>query len=209
MPKITKTQKIGVFSEKLTVEVDDDRQLMIKCHPDFKRELGKLLKEIKEDARQHVHRHHHITGALERSIQVGPIKTTAGGQRLVGTVKAGSRLAPYAWYVHEGAKPHRMPKEGDSMGKGSMRFWMPEKPSRTYTVKARQAYYAAGPRGGKIKLFRDVTKTVTVGGGPGVGDTKRVNHPGYKGDPFLNRAAIRAVRKYGGARKQSDGTWIR
>jgi hypothetical protein len=195
------------LSESLTLEVDNQRQLMVKCHPMFRRELNKILREIKEEAREHVRRQHHITGALMRSIQVGDVKTVSGGQRLQGTVKAGSRLCRYAWYVHEGTDRHRMPREGESMGRGSMRFWMPERPSRSYTVSDNK-WVNQNKIGAPMRLIKS-TKTITIGGGPGIGDTKRVNHPGYKGDPFLHKAAIRVVRKYGGARKQRDGTWIR
>lgn len=195
--------RAGLFRSQLTLQLDDDGQLMIQAGPLFKRELRKVLREIEEDARDIVRRRHGRpdrdgtprTGRLRRSIHAGQVRRITPTV-LRGTVSAGSRLAPYARYVHEGSGPHPIRARRAK----ALRFWMPDTGGKAVEV-IRQ-----GPaRGGTRALIRSVE---IVGGGPGVGYRRSVMHPGYKGDKFLNNAAVGVVRRYGGTVRRRDGSVI-
>lgn len=105
----------------VTVEVDSSGQIMVKARAGLERELGKALRDIAEMAREIVRAAHDKTGRLRRSIQ--PYRGRSANVRMVGpttiagTVSAGSRLAPYARFVHEGTRPHmiRPRKPGGSL----------------------------------------------------------------------------------------------
>lgn len=94
------------------VDVDDNGRLQVKTHPMFAKELGKALREIADLARKIVDTEHSKTFALRRSIQ--PYKGRAasvqrtGPNTISGTVTAGSAKAPYARFVHEGTKAHKI-----------------------------------------------------------------------------------------------------
>lgn len=113
MARVTRSERrLGTLKSSLTMQLDDDGQLMIKCAPMFKRELRKILREIEEGARRRVLRQHEKTGKLRRSIHARPVKQ-AGPHRISGSVTAGSRLAPYARYVHDGTTVHEItPRPG-------------------------------------------------------------------------------------------------
>lgn len=226
MPTRRQTQRLGTLKTSLTMQLDDDGKLMIKCAPMFKRELRKILREIEDEARELVRRNHGApdkdgtkrTGRLRRSIHAGDI-TQVHPRRISGTVSAGSRLAPYARYVHEGTKPGvrtvRRPGsyfafEWHGRTGRVMETWAGEgldesvvKGSRG--VKVVPLTYTRGPLKGQQKTYSGWTtgpiknKKVAV---------KSINHPGYKGDKFLNAAAIKVVRRYGGTVKRRDGSII-
>ena len=208
--RAVKELRARTLSSSLMVQVDDDGKLMVKCSPIFRRELNKILREIKEEARDIVKRNHSKpdrdgrkrTGALRRSIQVGDIKTTAGGQRLVGTVTAGSRLAKYAWYVHQGTDPGRRTVKNPS------RFfyfkWAGKFKTSEVSTEVMQIMPNARRGAVPVLVQEKSTKRSQV-----YTRTKSVNHPGNEADKFLNKAAIKVVRRYGGARKQRDGTILR
>lgn len=100
------------FQQSLSVDIDSDGELQIKCHPMFARELEKIIRDIASMARKIVAKDHSKTRKLERSIQPYAGRSArshvrrVGPHLLVGTVTAGSARAPYAKYVHEGTLPH-------------------------------------------------------------------------------------------------------
>ena len=100
------------FQKSLSVDVDSDGQIQVKCHPMFAKELEKLIRDIASMSRKIVRKDHSKTGKLEKSIQPyagrsarGHVKRV-GPHTLVGTVTAGSSRAKYARHVHEGTRPH-------------------------------------------------------------------------------------------------------
>lgn len=184
-----KELRAGQFRSSLVLDFNSKDEMFIKTKPMFQRELRKVLREIEHSARFYVRRKHHVTGALERSIHA---QTTlfnyAGGQRIGGIVTAGSRLAPYAWYVHDGADPHVITaKKG-----GMLVFYGKRLRLRSRVRVGKKATSIPG-------IYDDVY-------GPGyVQDSKvskivvrSVNHPGNDGDPFLMKAAARVVVRHGG-----------
>lgn len=224
--KAVREARVKLFRSKLSMQLDEDGQLMIKCHPMFDRELRKVLREIKADAR-HIVRLRHSgggkigdprTGNLRRSIQTGPVRRVHP-TRISGTVTAGSRLAPYARFVHEGTKPGvrtvkrpgayfrflwqhrtgnvRVPYLGEGVDEDLLK--------RTGQLRVIPLVYKQGRRKGQRKVYYEWEK----------GDlrdknvlVKSINHPGYKGDPFLNNAAVGVLRRYGGTIKRRDGSII-
>lgn len=222
------------FGKNLTLQLDSDRKLLIKAKPGFERELKRALKEIKTEARHSVRINHSKyskaedgkAGRLEKSIQVGEVFTK--NRRLHGTVTAGSRLAPYANCVHDGTKAGirrvRNPSKAFSFewkgrtGTGyatgqyggidvdSARDSADPRTGGAGDFRLADFQYVRGKRKGEMKTF---SERVPITLKPKKVMVKQVNHPGNKADPFLNNAAIKVIRKYGGARKQRDGTWRR
>lgn len=175
----------GLFEGSLDVDIDRDGQLAVKVRPMFRRELNKILREIKEEARQDVQRRHFRTGKLMRSIQVGKIKKVAGGQRISGTVTAGSSRAPYAYYVHEGSNAKLI------VAKPGKVFAFPWT-GRTGRV--------AVTRVGRNRHGRTVTRTRWERGPISDKDVvvDQYKRPAIRRDRFLNVAAAKTVAKYGG-----------
>jgi len=189
------------FSGSLEVHLDSDEQIRIKTKPMFVRELRKILREIKDSAREDVVRRHFRTGRLMSSIQaqVSDISTEAGGRRISGTVSAGSRLARYAWYVHEGTRPHiiRAKPGGVLAFVGHSPIMRQVKVGRRLVVKG-----VKFQKGGKTfqghSAYDDVYEAQSVAGVERKVVVKEVHHPGYRGDRFLNVAAAKVVSRYGG-----------
>lgn len=100
------------FGRSIHVDIDSEGRLQAKCHPMYAKELGKVIREIAELAREIVRKEHSKTHRLERSIQPYAGRSAAshirrtGPTTISGTVTAGSTRAPYARYVHEGTLPH-------------------------------------------------------------------------------------------------------
>lgn len=209
--RAVKVARDNLFRSQLSMQLDSEGRLMIKCGKMFKRELAKVLREIEQDARKIVLIKHSNpnysanTGRLRRSIHAQPIKRVHS-TRIQGSVSAGSRLAPYARYVHDGTNQNG---QGDpypiTARPGKMlRFWMPSVGTKTTTVEK----ITRGPvRRGTRPLIRTV-ETVTKDLGPGIGYRKTVMHPGIKGSRFLTNAAVGVIRRYGGTVKARDGRII-
>lgn len=205
----------GLFTSSLSVEVDNDGELQIKCRPMFDRELRKILREIKDYAREIVRREHSHkpkrvprmrraddprhsggTGKLRRSIQVGAIRGI-NQHRIAGTVSAGSRLAPYARYVHEGTLPHVIrARAGGALafvhtGRTSTRRVVTGSRRVGEDVNTKGKWHLEPVFGKSSKPLTDRLVLVPYP------DT--VNHPGYHGDRFLNAAAAIVIGgRYGG-----------
>ena len=222
------------FGKNLTLQLVSDQKLLVKAKPGFEREVRRALNEIKTEARHSVRINHSKyssakagnAGPLEKSIQIS--KVVLKNRRLHGTVTAGSRLAPYANCVHDGTKPgirrvrnprrafsfvwtgrtgtgyqtrQLSPSDADVEDYRNWVWW-----SRAGDFKLSDYKYSRGPRKGQ---FKSVTEKVEIDLKDKKVMVKQVNHPGNKADPFLNNAAIKVIRKYGGRRKQRDGTWRR
>ncbi len=196
--------------KNLEVRLDSKGNLAVVCNKMFKRELKRLLQDISDDARMLVLANNNRTGALRRSIKPGPIKNV-NQYSITGTVTAGSRLAPYAFYVHNGF--------GQAANGGEKHIIKPTGGRKTLMWLGKE----------RIKV-RKVTHGKTLGtrrfGKPGqrrgykehfVGyDTvetsnfqkvfpRWVEHPGYKGHPFLWRAAAKNVDQNLGKVKLPSG----
>jgi hypothetical protein len=183
----------------LEARLDKDDVLQIKCRPVFEKELKKYLKAIARTARRMVNEQHkeysrrHIFGysRLERSIHPSEIKKIHA-HRIGGTVTAGSRLAPYARFVHEGTRPHRIDAKPP---KNYLAFIWKNRVGRVvikeqaYKLVNRDAIPIPGEFNTTWGIGKIADRRVVV-------DT--VLHPGYRGDPFLNRAARVIVKKVGG-----------
>lgn len=182
---VTKKQSRAAFlSRDLEVDIDSEGQIDIKTRPMFERELRKMLREVKDEARkivavEHSHpprrdprmtrgedpRKSGNTGRMLSSIQVGGIKKVHA-HRISGSVTAGSSRAPYTRYVHEGTRQH---------GQGR------------YMIKARNSPVLSFVNSrGRFYLIPQLHQ--------------RGLHPGIKRpSKFLNRAATRVVvTKYAG-----------
>lgn len=181
----------GLLKSSLSVDVDNEGKLQIKCRPMFRRELKRYLRDISMVARELVDKRHSTpmpnyvhTGRLKRSIHPGPIKDL-NGSRISGTVTAGSRLAKYARFVHEGTLPHLITAKP---GKYLAFKWA----GRTFERES--ITWSTDRRG--IKRGTRTTETVELADRDVA--VKQVKHPGYRGDRFLNQAAAIVVGAHGG-----------
>lgn len=90
----------------------------------------------------------------------------------------------YAWFVHEGTKPHKI-KAKDA---GALRFYWPKVGAVTVVPKKTKVGRWSGYLGKDKKIF-------LIGKG-------YVDHPGTKGRPFLRTALREQARKSGFTVKQ-------
>lgn len=193
---------------------DSDEMMFLKCHPMFERELRKALKKIENIARDDVRANHHKTGKLMRSIHAQPIKTLRGGKRVYGTVEAGSRLAPYAGFVHNGTRPHVIRGRNGGMldfwwkggrrGRKAVQVWEPLKRATDAIHNPRNPKYRLHDTGRKTSrgdaiMEHQVLRNRWDHNAP-LGNrrvvVRKVNHPGYEGDPFLTRAMAIVAAEY-------------
>lgn len=225
------------FKSSLEVKLDSDGQLQIKTRPIFDKEMRKILREISDTAREIVKRYHEkprkrvvsgrvvtvpATGNLRRSISPGTVKGL-GPHRIQGTVTAGSSKAPYAWYVHEGAREHDIwPKKidgvlvfaGKSM-KGNTykrdvvklltdaeieelpKAWRTK--AQRYREHRRASERSSGRRMRRRPYQPDVyTDTQEFDYADRAVVVPSVHHPGNKPNRFLWAAAARVVSQHGG-----------
>jgi hypothetical protein len=209
----------------LEVKIDDDGQLQVKCRPMFVRELRKILREIDQTARGLVRTRHHVTGKLERSIKPTGVRKIHP-HRIAGSVTAGSSRAPYARFVHDGARAHviRARKPGGRLSftvkhgskNGSTTYTRDVlRPLRAHHMENMPTSWAEAARKRRAErisyaeihgkpmrrrisdadLYTD-TETHSYAGRKVV--VAEVNHPGYRGDRFLNEAAAIVVGGRGG-----------
>jgi hypothetical protein len=202
-----------LFQSQLSVDLDADGQIRIKCNPMFKRKLNEVLREIERRARADVRARHNRTGKLERSIHAQKQhKSIAGGKRITGTVTAGSRLAPYARYVHEGTNPHIiMAKPGKVLAfiwkgrvsKGRLKRMSTAAPVGALAAAARGRTRNSTRGGVKSAAQIGVQEGDRYNAGVPINDrrvvVKMVHHPGNEADRFLNAAAAQTVAGFGGS----------
>lgn len=204
MATTRRERRLQTLSYSLTTQLDEYDQFSVKCSPLFRRELRKMLNSIERTARRIVDREHRRYSnkngkgkRLMRSIHAQPIRDLPGGRRISGTVTAGSRLAPYARYVHEGTEPHEItPKKANALSfewkyrRGRVVVMNKEEITRRQAGRDQNAengkYYRMKARWGVGPI---ADRSVVV---------EYVNHPGQDGNPFLNRAAAVMIAKYGG-----------
>lgn len=187
-----------LFRDQLEVNLDSEGRLLVKANPLFARELRKVLRDVESTARQLVGATHTKTGRLRRSIHAQPLKTIAGGKRITGTVSAGSRLAPYARYVHEGSRAHVIKaRKADALSFHGKYTLITRYVSVRTNIRKQVVDYRTGlPK--TINAAQTQFQKRTSVGPPGRVTVRKVNHPGYGGDPFLNKAARVVVLRYGG-----------
>ena len=199
--RAVRSARASQFRNSLELDIDRDGTIFVKTKPIFEKELRNLLKEIERAARFYVGRKHHKTGKLQRSIHARrEIKKYAGGKRIGGIVTAGGRNAPYAHYVHDGTRPHIIEAKP-----GKFLWFKGNKVNRKRTVVGKRLVAKGMPIdiGGKIVMGQDAYDDVI---GPGLKTldqerlfrVRKVNHPGYRGDPYLVNASIVVVRRHGG-----------
>lgn len=193
---------------------DSDDMMFLKCHPMFERELRKALNKIEKIAREDVRANHHKTGKLMRSIHAEPIRTLPGGRRVYGTVNAGSRLAPYANIIHNGAKEHPITArpgklldfwwKGGRRGRKAVQVWEPLKRiDERWHHKGNPKFRTVSI--GKTKSGLDIQQGQVLRNrwdynaplGNKRVNVKRVLHPGVTADPFLTRAMAIVAAEYG------------
>ncbi|ACB34447.1 hypothetical protein Lcho_2181 [Leptothrix cholodnii SP-6] len=124
-----------------------------------------LEKYVGEQAGEHKN-----TGALWRSVYNRPV---GNGYEIGHDLQ----VAPHALFVHWGTKPHKIRPKNTGVVQQNVR-------SHTRNTKHGAVQVSAHTRDGKSMLRW-----------PGGGKfffAKEVNHPGYKGDPWLERAAAQA-----------------
>lgn len=214
------------------VHVDSSGQIFVKAHRDLAKELGKALREIADLAREIVKREHHRTGRMGRSIQPYRGRSAkivqTGPTTISGTVTAGSRLAPYTRFVHEGSFPHkiRARKPGGKLSfvgagqQGRKTFtrtrlrrlndeeWTNLEfngtPEEYNAAVRRHNRRVADWKAGRNSWMRHRDADTTVDETTHTYKARRVvidevDHPGYRGHRFLNQAAaIVIARRYGG-----------
>lgn len=181
--------------DNLEVKLDSNGQIAFRCRPIFRKELKKLLKNVSDDARMLVQANNTRTGALRRSIKPGPIKGV-NQYRITGTVTAGSRLAPYAKYVHDGTKRHIIkPRHKKTLMWLGKEFAKDRVVTRGKTLGSRRFGKPGEKRG-----YRDFTVSYEYNETNNFQKVfpRWVDHPGYRGHPFLWRAAAKNVTRRGG-----------
>lgn len=122
------------------------------------------------------------TGALGRSVFARPLDD--GDAWEVGT---DGQIAPHALFVHWGTKPHPIYPKGASLATQEELF------GRFGSQRGKTATGKLKPMPGGKKL---VLRFAVGGGGGGFRFAQFVNHPGYKGDPWLDRAAAEAPKLF-------------
>lgn len=186
------------YESALEAGLDRDGVLQIKTRRMFKRELENTLERIARRAKRIVSdKDLYRTGNMLRSIEPTQIKRVHA-HRIAGSVRAGGPTAPYAEYVHNGSRPHIIAAKP---GKYLAFDWK----GRTGRVVVREQAYTlvnrdAVPIPGKFNN--------TWGVGP-IKDRRvvvdSVNHPGFGGYRFLNRAANEVVGSEGGRARVPRG----
>lgn len=185
--------------KNLEVKINKKGDLVAQCDPMFRRELKQVLKDISEDARYLVRRDHERSGRLRRSIKPGPVKKI-NQYRIGGTVTAGSRLAPYAEYIHDGfgqagrggAKHIIKPRHKKTLMWLGKEFAKDRVVTHGKTLGSRR-FGKPGQRRGYKEHFVGYEYNETYNFQKVF--PRWVEHPGYKGDKFLNAAAASVVDK--------------
>ncbi len=224
MSTTRRERRLNNLQYSLSTQLDEYGQFSVKCSPLFRRELRKMLKSIERVSRRIVAKDHRKysgggprgprrKGSLMRSIHAQPIKDLPGGRRISGTVTAGSRIAPYARYVHEGTEPHPI----QAKKANALSFDWKYRRGRIVTY---ETHTFNGIEDAKTHMRKSNNRKATLSSYRkedgmwgyrttkarwGVGDIRGrsvvvpyVDHPGQDGNPFLNRAAAVMVAKYGG-----------
>ena len=109
---------------------------------------------------------HRKSGALVDSFGHGPTKIAGGW-----AIEANRQRAPHAVFVHWGTRPHPIFPKGASLS-------TQKRLSGQFKVEKGQRQVLRWSMGGRYIFARFV------------------NHPGYKGDPFLSNAANQALREF-------------
>jgi len=109
---------------------------------------------------------HRKSGALVDAFGHGPKKIPGGWE-----IGANRQRAPHALFVHWGTKPHPIFPKGASLA----------------TQKRLS---------GQFKVEKGQRQVLRWAGGGAFIFARFVNHPGYKGDPFLINAANQALREF-------------
>jgi hypothetical protein len=137
---------------------------------ELRMEMGQACRTVQRDAKMH-HRYKAKRGGVERSIlyDVSP----AG---IEGTLRVDTGVTPYAGYVHDGTKPHKIfPKN-----KAALYFVINGK--KILVPKLSMLYGATG----LSQYWREAEKA-----GAYVSRKGYVDHPGTKPDKFLYQAMAR------------------
>lgn len=133
--------------------------------------LAETAEDLRDYAKGEAGRHTK-TGAMERSTYLKPF---TGGWEIGHDLQA----ARHALFVHWGAKPHKI---------------LPKLGTKPQQVKA----HTRVTSGGKTVMVEAHTRVgkyfLRWGNGSNWTFSRGVNHPGYKGDPWLVRAASMAPR---------------
>jgi HK97 gp10 family phage protein len=80
-------------------------------------EMKKALRTVADDARMH-HRFREKSGSVERSIRYD-----VSGSGLAGRVFLDTGISKHAEYVHEGTRPHPIPKPGNPRNRKAL-YWV-------------------------------------------------------------------------------------
>jgi hypothetical protein len=150
--------------------VDGAQQTLAKIVPQSTKAVRELAQRIHDLADAGADKHTK-TGALRRSLY---LRSIPGGWE----IGHDRQMAPHAVFVHWGTKPHVIkgkpvtpykvyPKPPNKVLGGIFRRW--------YVKKQKTLRWSVG---GKFIFANEV------------------HHPGYKGDPWLIRAADQAVREF-------------
>ena len=91
------------------------------------------------------------------------------------------RVAPHALFVHDGTKAHPILPKGATLENQKRISSEEYKKAHSYKGEGRLVHLE---RGSKMVL----RWPSGVGGGTGFVFARQVNHPGYKGDPWMERA---------------------
>lgn len=160
---------------KVTVKVSGTQAVRLQmqrlARAPFKA-LAQTAEDVEEIAEAGAAKHNK-TGALVRSLYL---------RRIADGFEIGHDLqhAPHAVFVHWGTEPHVIrPRAGGVY--------------KSYTKSDGRSTRTGVTKGGRE---RTMLRWPVAGGADGFAFAKKVHHPGYKGDPWLIRAAADAPRLF-------------
>ena len=186
--------KYDDFIQNIDFFPDDQGKIRLHCDKMFTWHLTRLLKQIEKEAKAIVLREN-STYSKEGKKLMNSIKSDGvskiGSRNIRGSVSAGGAKAPYAKFVHDGTKPHRITAKP---GKLLVFQWENRTGRVPTTVRVRAKNRSKNSYNGMSDLYSIYDAT-------GIGATLRSPSPGGSGGALgLQISEPDKKRKVGGMR---------